>query len=127
MLNEFKKFALKGSAVDLAIGVIIGAAFGRVVTSLVSDIIMPPVGMLTGGIDFSSLVIILKNSSDQSPEVAIRYGMFINTVVDFLIVAFVIFLVVRQINRMKKEEDAKQAVSSEDILLLREIRDSLRK
>ena len=111
----------------MAIGVIIGAAFGRVVTSLVSDIIMPPVGMLTGGIDFSSLVIILKNSSDQSPEVAIRYGMFINTVVDFLIVAFVIFLVVRQINRMKKEEDAKQAVSSEDILLLREIRDSLRK
>jgi len=128
MFKEFKKFALKGNVVDLAIGVIIGAAFGKIVTSFVADIIMPPIGLLMGKVDFSNLAITLKSATQDSVAVTLRYGMFINTVIDFLIVSFVIFIVIKQINRMKKvEEEKKTTVTSEDVLLLREIRDSLKK
>jgi len=126
MFRDFKKFALKGNVVDLAVAVIIGAAFGKVVTSIVSDIIMPPIGLLMGGVDFSNLVITLKGASEQAPAVAVRYGVFINTVVDFLIISFAIFMVVKQLERLKKKETEKSVVVAEEILLLREIRDSLK-
>lgn len=113
MFKEFKEFALKGSVLDLAIGVVIGAAFGKIVTSLVDDILMPPLGMLIGGIDFSSLFINLSNQPVASLDAArkagipvIAYGNFINTLISFLIIAFAVFLVVRQINRMRREPAA---------------------
>jgi large conductance mechanosensitive channel len=96
LLKEFKEFAVKGNAIDMAVGIVIGAAFGKIVTSLVSDIIMPPLGMLLGKMDFSSLAIQLNEKT------AIKYGVFINNVIDFVIVAFAIFLVIKQINRLKK-------------------------
>ncbi len=103
IFKEFKEFAMRGNVVDLAVGIIIGAAFGRIVTSLVNDIIMPPVGILIGGVDFQSLSAVLKPATDTTAAVTIRYGVFINTVIDFLIVAFCIFLVVKGMNSMKKE------------------------
>lgn len=127
MLKEFKKFALKGNVMDLAIGVIIGGAFGKIVTSLVSDIIMPPIGLLMGGVDFSNLAWTLKSATADAPAVVLGYGLFINTVIDFLIVAFSIFFVIKQLNRFKKVEEKKAAVVAEEVLLLREIRDSLMK
>lgn len=123
MLQEFKAFAMRGNVVDLAVGVIIGAAFGKIVSSLVEDVIMPPIGYVLGGIDFSGLMISLGSSGDA----AIKYGVFINAVVNFLIIAFVIFMVVKQMNRFKKQEAAAPAAPSEEIILLREIRDSLKK
>jgi large conductance mechanosensitive channel len=96
MLKEFQEFAVKGNAIDMAVGIVIGAAFGKIVTSLVNDVIMPPIGLLLGRVDFSGLVIQLNEKT------AVKYGMFINTVLDFVIVAFAIFLVVKQINRLKK-------------------------
>lgn len=99
-IQEFKTFALRGSVVDLAIGVVIGAAFGKIVGSFVSDIIMPPIGVLLGGVDFSSLAFTLHPATATSPAVLIKYGSFINTVVDFAIVAFVIFLVIKGMNRL---------------------------
>ncbi len=96
MLQEFREFAVKGNAIDMAVGIVIGAAFGKIVTSLVNDVIMPPIGLLLGRVDFSALAIHLNEKS------AIKYGMFINTILDFVIVAFAIFLVVKQINRLKK-------------------------
>jgi large conductance mechanosensitive channel len=108
MFKEFREFAARGSVIDLAVGVIIGAAFGKIVTSLVNDIVMPPIGMLLGGIDFSGFFVALDGGSYRSVEAAkaagaptINYGIFVNTVIEFLIVAFVIFLMVRQINRLK--------------------------
>lgn len=127
IVKEFQQFAMKGSVVDLAIGVIIGGAFGKIVTSLVSDVIMPPIGLLLGGIDFSNLVITLKGASDGAEAVTINYGLFLNTLIDFLIVAFVIFIIIKQVNRLKKKEEAKPDPISEDIILLREIRDLLKK
>ncbi|MBU1043258.1 MAG: large-conductance mechanosensitive channel protein MscL [Candidatus Omnitrophica bacterium] len=102
IISEFKEFAIKGNAVDMAVGIIIGAAFGKIVNSLVNDIIMPPIGFLLGGTNFSDLRLILKAEVGDNPEVAISYGLFINNVVNFLIVAFSIFLVVKAINSMKK-------------------------
>ena len=107
MLKEFKDFAVKGNALDMAVGIIIGAAFNKVVTSLVNDIIMPPIGMLLGGVDFKNLQVVLKApvtsiTGEVIPAVAVRYGLFINTVSDFLIVAFTIFLVVRTVNRLSQ-------------------------
>ena len=96
MLKEFQEFAVKGNAIDMAVGIVIGAAFGKIVTSLVNDVIMPPIGLLLGRMDFSGLVVQLNEKT------AVKYGMFINTVLDFVIVAFAIFLVVKQINRLKK-------------------------
>jgi large conductance mechanosensitive channel len=117
LLQEFKEFAVKGNAVDMAVGIIIGAAFTKVVNSIVNDLIMPPLGMLLGGVDFKHLQLVLKEAIPADPvtgapavaEVAVRYGMFISNVVDFLIVAWVIFLVVRGMNRLIRRREAKEA------------------
>lgn len=132
--HEFKTFAVKGNAIDLAVGVVIGGAFGSIVTSLVNDIIMPPIGRLTGNLDFSNLFLNLTETPVASLAEAkklglatVNYGAFINTVINFLIVAFAIFLLVKQINRLKHHTPAAPAATPEDILLLRDIRDSLKK
>jgi len=127
MFKEFKKFAIKGNVVDLAIAVIIGGAFGKIVTSLVKDIIMPPVGLITGGVDFSQLVIVLKKATETTEAITLNYGIFINAVIDFLIVSFSIFFVIKQINKFKKKEEEKPKETPEEIKLLREIRDELKK
>lgn len=102
IISEFKEFAVKGNAIDMAVGIIVGAAFGKIVNSLVSDVIMPPIGFLLGGTDFSNLKLVLKAATVDRPEVALSYGLFINNLVNFVIVAFSIFLVVKGINSMKK-------------------------
>lgn len=104
IINEFKEFAVKGNAVDMAVGIIIGAAFGKIVTSLVNDVIMPPIGLLLGGVDFKNLKLVLKEAGMDSPAVTLNYGVFINTTIDFLIVAFAIFMVVKGINSLKKAQ-----------------------
>jgi large conductance mechanosensitive channel len=104
IVQEFKEFAVKGNAVDMAVGIIIGAAFGKIVSSLVSDVIMPPIGLLLGGADFSNLVITMKAATLDKPAVMLRYGQFINSLLDFLIVAFSIFLVVKGVNALKKSK-----------------------
>ncbi len=128
MLEEFKKFAMRGNVVDMAVGIVIGAAFGKIVSSFVSDVLMPPIGLLMGGVDFSSLMVTLKAATADTEAVAIKYGVFVNTVLDFLIVAFAIFMVVKAMNSMKKTEEEKPAEPAEppkDIQLLTEIRDAL--
>ncbi len=117
MLKEFKEFAMRGNVLDMAIGVIIGAAFGKIVTSAVSDIVMPPIGLLVGKVDFSSLFINLSGTpyvtvaqAKAAGAATINYGVFLNTVIDFLIVAFVVFVLVRQVNRMKRQPEAAPAV-----------------
>ncbi len=128
LLNEFKTFAMKGNVVDMAVGIIIGAAFGGIVTSLVSDVLMPPIGALIGGIDFSALSIKISNPLDGAKPVEILYGKFLNTVINFLIVAFAIFSLVKGMNSIKKkEEDAPAAppVPNEEVVLLTQIRDLL--
>jgi large conductance mechanosensitive channel len=134
MIEEFKKFAMKGNVVDLALAVVIGGAFGKIVTSLVGDIIMPPIGLLLGGVDFSNLVATLKPeelalNGEVIPAVTINYGMFINTMIDFLIIAGAMFVVVKFINSLKKEEEPKkeEVKGPTEIELLTEIRDSLKK
>tara|TARA_R110000782_G_scaffold252024_1_gene339732 strand:- start:531 stop:917 length:387 start_codon:yes stop_codon:yes gene_type:complete len=126
MLNEFKSFAMRGNVVDMAVGIIIGGAFGKIVSSLVSDVIMPPIGMIMGGVDFSELAFALGEGEGAA---SINYGMFINTVLDFLIVAFAIFMVIKGLNSMKKKEAEKPAEppkpSAEEVLLT-EIRDALK-
>ncbi|MCD8740072.1 large-conductance mechanosensitive channel protein MscL [Mucilaginibacter roseus] len=128
--KEFKEFAMRGNVVDLAVGVIIGAAFGKIVTSLVNDVIMPPIGYVTGGVDFSDKKILLKAADPltKTAEVSILYGNFINTIIQFLIVAFCIFIVVKGINSLKKKEEAAPAAPpapSKEEVLLTEIRDIL--
>lgn len=105
MLKEFKEFAVKGNVVDMAVGIVIGGAFGKIVSSLVNDVIMPPVGMLLGNVDFSSLAITLRTKTAGAEAVTINYGAFINTVIDFVIVAFAIFIVVKQMNRLKRTKE----------------------
>ena len=128
MSQEFKAFAMRGNVVDMAVGVVVGGAFGKITTSLVNDVIMPPIGILLGGVDFSSLSIELIAATDKAPAVAINYGLFINSMINFLIIAFAIFMVVKGINSMKKKEEEKPATpakpSNEEVLLT-EIRDSL--
>ena len=102
IIKEFKEFAVKGDAVDMAVGIVIGASFSKIVTSLVGDVIMPPIGLLLGGVDFKNLKIILKAETVNAPAVTLNYGQFINTTIDFLIVAFCIFLVVKGINHLKR-------------------------
>jgi len=138
MLEEFKKFALRGNVVDMAVGIIIGAAFGKIVSSAVNDVIMPPIGMLLGGVDFSNLFVNLGEGTYASLAAAeeagapiIKYGMFINTVLDFVIVAFAIFMAIRLMNKLKKDEEeapppAPPEPSNEEKLLT-EIRDALKK
>ncbi len=105
MTSEFREFVARGNVFDLAVGVVVGAAFGKIVTSLVDDVIMPPIGMILGRVDFSQLRIVLRDAVGETPEVAIRYGAFLNNIIQFLIVAFVIFLMVRQYNRLRRKED----------------------
>ncbi len=127
MFQEFKKFAIRGNVMDLAVAVIIGAAFGKIITSFVNDIIMPPIGFLTGGMDFSNLVITLKQAHDGVAPVTINYGVFVNHIIDFVIIAFSIFLVIHYLGKFKKKEAEKPEEPTEEIVLLREIRDSLKK
>ncbi len=136
MLEEFKKFAMRGNVVDMAVGIIIGAAFGKIVTSMVSDIMMPPIGMLMGGVDFSHLFIDLSGggyatlaAAEEAGAPIIKYGAFINTVLDFLIVAIAVFMVVKAVNAFNKEEEEKPQEApapSEEVVLLTEIRDALK-
>lgn len=130
MISEFKQFAIKGNMVDMAVGIIIGVAFGKIVASLVNDIIMPPLGLAIGGVDFADLAVVLKQATEDAAAVTIGYGAFIQTVIDFLIIALVIFVAVKVINSMKrreKETPAAPPAPSEEVLLLREIRDSLKR
>ena len=130
IIKEFKDFAVKGNVIDMAVGIIIGAAFGKIVSSFVADVIMPPIGVLLGKVDFTSLVIEIQKASGDAPAINIRYGSFIQTVVDFMIVAFVIFLAIKGLNSLKrKEEEAHSAPSAPPVQeeLLREIRDLLKK
>ncbi len=127
--HEFKTFAMKGNVVDMAVGIIIGAAFGGIVTSLVSDVLMPPIGALVGGIDFSSLSVKLPSPLNPNKPVEILYGKFINTVINFVIVAFAIFSLVKGMNSLKKKEDEKPAAPpapKEEVVLLTQIRDLLK-
>ncbi|HXC92856.1 MAG TPA: large-conductance mechanosensitive channel protein MscL [Geobacteraceae bacterium] len=128
MLKEFKEFAVKGNVVDMAVGIIIGAAFAKIVSSFVGDVVMPPIGVLVGGVDFSNLNFIVKEAVDKHPAVVISYGKFLQTVIDFTIIAFAIFIAVKAINTLKKKEAAtppEPAAPSHEAVLLKEIRDLL--
>jgi len=134
LMSEFKECAVKGSVVDLAVGIIIGGALGKIVDSLVNDLIMPLVGKATGGLDFSNYYIGLNGQAAGSPLVEAKkagavfaYGNFITVVIYFIILAFIIFMMIKQVNRLKKDAPPAPAVPTEDVLLLRQIRDSLRK
>jgi len=141
MLKEFKEFAMRGNVVDMAVGIIIGAAFGKIVESLVKDLIMPPIGMLLGKVDFANLFVVMREGVNPGPYLSVdaaqkagavtfNYGVFINTCISFVIVAFAVFLLIRSINRLKQKEAetaAAPAATPEDVLLLREIRDALKK
>jgi large conductance mechanosensitive channel len=127
MLTEFKEFAMKGNVVDLAVGVIIGGAFGKIVSSFVEDVIMPPIGMILGGVDFKTLAFVLKAAEGKSAAVLLNYGKFIQTVVDFTIIAFVIFMAIKAMNALKrKAEAAPPPGPTRQEVLLTEIRDALR-
>ncbi|MGD9984941.1 MAG: large-conductance mechanosensitive channel protein MscL [Porticoccaceae bacterium] len=129
VLQEFKEFAVKGNVVDMAVGIIIGAAFGKIVSSAVADVVMPPIGLLLGGVDFSDLAFTLRAATAEAPAVVIGYGKFIQTAVDFIIVAAAVFLLVKGVNSLKRKEQAAPAAppapSAEEILLT-EIRDLLK-
>jgi len=129
MLKEFRDFAMKGNVVDLAVGVIIGGAFGKIVSSVVNDIIMPFLGLLTGGIDLSGLKYIIREGVDGVPPLAIKYGMFLQSVIDFVIIAFSIFIFIKVLMKLKKEEKSEVAPAApkEEVVLLSEIRDLLKK
>ena len=141
MLKEFREFAMRGNVVDMAVGIIIGAAFGKIVDSLVKDLITPPIGLVLGNVDFANLFVVLKHGAAAGPyltvdaaqkagAVTFNYGIFINTCITFLIVAFAVFLLIRVINRLRQEEAAKHAEpppTPEEVILLREIRDALKK
>ena len=130
MMSEFKDFAMRGNVVDMAVGIVIGGAFGKIVSSFVSDVLMPPIGMMMGGVDFSDLAVVLQEASGEVAAVTINYGSFIQTVVDFVIIAFAIFMVVRAMSNMKKKEEeapAEPPKPSTEEVLLTEIRDALRK
>lgn len=127
LIQEFKEFAVRGNVIDMAVGVIVGTAFGKIVSSLVSDVVMPPIGALLGGVNFSDLAFTVKAAADGAPAVVIAYGKFTQTVVDFVIIAFVIFMAVRLINSLKKKAEAAPAAPSNQEVLLTEIRDLLKK
>jgi large conductance mechanosensitive channel len=141
MFKEFKEFAMRGNVVDMAVGIIIGAAFGKIVDSLVKDLIMPPIGLLMGKVDFANLFVVLKEGAAAGPYLSVEaaqkagavtfnYGLFINTCITFLIVAFAVFLLIRAINKLKRAEEQKPAdppPTPEEVVLLREIRDALKK
>lgn len=127
LIQEFKEFAVRGNVIDMAVGVIVGTAFGKIVSSLVSDVVMPPIGALLGGVNFSDLAFTVKAAADGAPAVVIAYGKFTQTVIDFVIIAFVIFMAVRLINSLKKKAEAAPAGPSNQEVLLAEIRDLLKK
>ncbi len=133
MLQEFKEFAVKGNVVDLAVAVIVGGAFGKITSSLVNDVIMPPIGLLLGGVNFSELAITLKDATEEAAAVTINYGLFLQTVIDFVIIAFVIFMVIKGINANKRKKEKAPAAPaappepSNEEKLLAEIRDLLKK
>jgi large conductance mechanosensitive channel len=138
MLKEFKEFAMKGNMLDMAVGIVIGAAFGKIVESLVKDVIMPPIGLLMGGVDFSNLFAVLKQGATAGPYASVEiaqkagavtwnYGVFINTIIAFLIVAFAIFLLVKGVNKARNAAPPVPPAPPEDVVLLREIRDALKK
>ncbi len=105
MMKEFKAFAMRGNVVDMAVGIVIGGAFGKIISSFVKDVLMPPIGVLLGGVDFSNLAITVKEAVGDTPAVLLKYGVFVNTIIDFIIIAFAIFMVVRAMNKMKKKEE----------------------
>ncbi|MFA6052955.1 MAG: large-conductance mechanosensitive channel protein MscL [Methylobacter sp.] len=125
MLNEFKEFAVKGNAIDMAVGIIIGASFGKIISSLVADVIMPPIGVLIGGVSFTKLALTLREAADNAPAITLNYGSFIQSIVDFTIIAFAVFMAVKIINNLKKKE-AEAPEPSKEELLLTEIRDLLK-
>ena len=127
IIQEFKEFAVRGNVIDMAVGVIVGTAFGKIVSSLVSDVVMPPIGVLLGGMNFSDLAFTVKAAAEGAPAVVIAYGKFVQTVLDFTIIAFVIFMAVRLINSLKKKAEAAPAAPSRQEVLLAEIRDLLKK
>lgn len=129
ILSEFKAFAVKGNVVDMAVGIIIGAAFGKIVSSFVGDLVMPPLGILIGGVDFSDLAIVLKAAEGDIPAVTLAYGKFIQSIIDFTIIAFAIFIGIKALNKLKREEEAAPAAApapTKDQELLSEIRDLLK-
>jgi large conductance mechanosensitive channel len=129
VIQEFREFAVRGNVVDMAVGIIIGAAFGKIVTVLVADVIMPPIGVLLGGVDFSDLALVLKEAVGEAPAVVIGYGKFLQTVIDFTIVAFAVFMLVKGVNRLKRKQEAapvEPPAPSAETLLLTEIRDLLK-
>ena len=130
MMKEFRDFAMRGNVVDMAVGIVIGGAFGKIVTSFVNDVLMPPIGMAIGGVDFSDLAITLKEAAGEAAAVTLNYGAFIQTVLDFVIIAFAIFMVVKAMNNLKKKEEAAPPPPpkpSAEETLLAEIRDLLKK
>lgn len=130
MMSEFKDFAMRGNVIDMAVGIVIGGAFGKIVSSFVSDVLMPPIGMMMGGVDFGDLAVVLQEASGDVAAVTLNYGSFIQTVVDFLIIAFAIFMVIKAMNNMKKKEEeapAEPPKPSAEEVLLTEIRDALNK
>lgn len=129
-LKEFREFAMKGNVVDMAVGIIIGAAFGKIVSSLVADVIMPPLGLIIGGVDFKQFSLVLREAEGSVPAVVMNYGMFIQTVFDFVIVAFAIFMAIKVMNKVRREKEeatpAEPAAPSTEEVLLSEIRDLLK-
>jgi len=130
LIKEFKEFSVKGNMMDMAVGIIIGAAFGKVVTSLVTDVLMPPLGVVVGGVDFTGLAITLKQAAGSAPAVTLNYGKFIQALIDFTIIAFAMFIAIKAINQLKRKEEAAPSVpvkpSNEEVLLT-EIRDLLKR
>lgn len=129
MMSEFKAFAIKGNVVDMAVGIIIGAAFGKIVASFVKDVLMPPIGLLIGGVDFSSLSVVLQAAAGEAEAVTLKYGLFVQSIMDFVIVAFAIFIAIKWINSLKKKEEeapSEPPKPSKEEVLLAEIRDLLK-
>jgi large conductance mechanosensitive channel len=130
MMSEFRDFAMRGNVVDMAVGIVIGGAFGKIVSSFVNDVLMPPIGLALGGVNFSDLAMTLKEASGDVAAVTLNYGTFIQTVIDFIIIAFAIFMVVKAMNNLKKKEEAAPPPPpkpSEEVTLLTEIRDLMKK
>lgn len=130
IIKEFKAFAMRGNVIDMAVGIIIGAAFGKIVSSLVNDLLMPPIGYLIGGVNFKDLSLVIKEAIGENPAVTLNYGNFIQVVIDFIIIAFTIFMIIKLMNSAKKKEEEKPAAApapTADQQLLTEIRDLLKK
>ena len=127
MMKEFKEFAMKGNVVDMAVGIVIGAAFGKIVSAFVANIVTPPIGMMVGGVNFNELAMVLSEAGADGKPVTMKYGLFLQSVFDFVIVAFAIFMVIKGMNSMKKKEEAAPAAPPKEQVLLEEIRDLLKK